>query len=421
MWIPRQEETTHPKTASSIGLIRLFFIMALSTFIVILVLGISSFLQAKYLTSPTLTMKGLTSALSSDFFIDLLALEARSIKDDNRAPTFSGKNLSNFLVRLFININPKDPKSLLASQLPGMPNNEAIELRTPSTGLVGPAPYEYPPIQGSMNNVNDANMNVLSLNLEWDMRKILEPVDNQHIQSSPIDPLTVVSVPSALAQRKKVFVYQSHSRESFLPELEGVTEPDQAYDGDINVRLLGKRLTSELADLGVGALHSDVDYNTKIKDHNWNLSYSYSSDTVKEAFAGNPDLDYFIDIHRDSFKRDETTIEFNGKSYAKVAFVVGLENPNWEKNEAFATKLHNKLEASYPGLSRGTWGKDKSSGNGEYNQSLSPNSIIVEVGGVENTLEECYRTIELLAKVIAETVVDAELVNQSVNTDKEAA
>ncbi|WP_368730606.1 stage II sporulation protein P [Mycobacterium tuberculosis] len=41
-------------------------------------------------------------------------------------------------------------------------------------------------------------------------------------------------------------------------------------------------------------------------------------------------------------------------------------------------------------------------GNGDYNQALSANSALIEIGGVENNLEENYRTITLLAKVMRE-------------------
>jgi len=53
-------------------------------------------------------------------------------------------------------------------------------------------------------------------------------------------------------------------------------------------------------------------------------------------------------------------------------------------------------------LSRGVWGKTAANGNGEYNQSVSPGSVLIEIGGVDNTLEECYRTADALAKIIAE-------------------
>jgi stage II sporulation protein P len=69
---------------------------------------------------------------------------------------------------------------------------------------------------------------------------------------------------------------------------------------------------------------------------------------------------------------------------------------------SFANQIHEKLEKEYPGLSRGIWGKTAATGNGEYNQSVAPESVLIEIGGVENTLKECYRTADVLAEAIAE-------------------
>jgi stage II sporulation protein P len=44
----------------------------------------------------------------------------------------------------------------------------------------------------------------------------------------------------------------------------------------------------------------------------------------------------------------------------------------------------------------------KEGSNGEFNQSLSPRSVLVEVGGVDNTLAEGYRSAGILAEVLAE-------------------
>ena len=38
----------------------------------------------------------------------------------------------------------------------------------------------------------------------------------------------------------------------------------------------------------------------------------------------------------------------------------------------------------------------------EYNQSLAEDNVLIEVGGVDNTLEESYRTADALAEVISE-------------------
>lgn len=107
---------------------------------------------------------------------------------------------------------------------------------------------------------------------------------------------------------------------------------------------MGKRLAQKLEENGVGAQHSDTDYPTAIQNYRWELSYKYSMKTVKEAIASSKDLKFFFDLHRDSQKRKYTTIEIDGKSYAQVYFIIGHKNPNWEQNEAFATKIHDALE-----------------------------------------------------------------------------
>lgn len=102
--------------------------------------------------------------------------------------------------------------------------------------------------------------------------------------------------------------------------------------------------------------------------------------------------------------------------YAQVFFIVGHRNPGWQQNEKFASSIHERMEERYPGISRGVWGKSASTGHAEYNQSVSPNSILIEVGGPENTLEESYRTIDVLAEVIAEYILEAEKVDAPVQS-----
>ncbi len=52
------------------------------------------------------------------------------------------------------------------------------------------------------------------------------------------------------------FIYQTHSNESFLPELKGVTDPDKAYSDKVNVISVGQRLAQNLEKDGIGAVHS---------------------------------------------------------------------------------------------------------------------------------------------------------------------
>ena len=57
--------------------------------------------------------------------------------------------------------------------------------------------------------------------------------------------------------------------------------------------------------------------------------------------------------------------------YAKIAFVIGGNNPNFEKNAALASKLHQALEIKYPGIFKRVMKHDGSGNNGVYNQDLS--------------------------------------------------
>ena len=77
---------------------------------------------------------------------------------------------------------------------------------------------------------------------------------------------------------------------------------------------------------------TDVQANLKKKGLSYAQSYQESRSVVEAAVSENRDLTYLIDIHRDSRRKKDTTKVINGKSYAKLAFIIGGEHPNYEKN-----------------------------------------------------------------------------------------
>ena len=394
-------------------MLRWYTVLIASTLLMMVLLGIGSLLQSRLVNSPAHVMKGLTSSGSSQFFVDLLAMEVRTLKKDNEPFLFSAGNLTNFLFRFLMDINPLDPTTLLAHEISGMSADDAVLLRK-GTGGGAIGPRDYAPAAGPLSGTPQTRRPQAEKEPEpappkpsvgeVDASALKQVVDNRKLAATePLRP-----VPAA-PQEKKVFIYHSHNRESYLPELKEGLGPDEAFHETINVTKLGARLAQRLNDLGVGALSSTTDYMKEVEDYNWNFSYKYSLETVKQAFAHHPQLEYWFDIHRDAGKRETTTATINGKTYAQVFFVIGHKNPNWQQNEELASKIHEKLEEKYPGISRGVWGKQAGGGsNGEYNQSFSPNSVLIEIGGVENTLEECYRTVDALAGVIADIVRGAE-------------
>ena len=143
-----------------------------------------------------------------------------------------------------------------------------------------------------------------------------------------------------------------------------------------------------------------------LNKNNWNYTYSYKASRVllEDSIIKNPSLKYFIDIHRDSLTRDKTTITIDNKDYAKVIFLIGLENPKYEENLQFTEKINNKMNELYPGLSKGIYKKGGPGVNGVYNQDFSPYTILIEIGGYENTTNEVLNTTIAFSKCFMEVL-----------------
>ena len=143
-----------------------------------------------------------------------------------------------------------------------------------------------------------------------------------------------------------------------------------------------------------------------LNKNNWNYTYSYkaSRQLLENSIIEYPSLKYFIDIHRDSLPHDKTTISINNKDYAKVIFLIGLENPKYEENLEFTEKINNKMNELYPGLSKGIYKKGGPGVNGVYNQDFSKYTILIEIGGYENTTNEVLNTTIAFSKCFMEVI-----------------
>ncbi|UOY92778.1 stage II sporulation protein P [Ectobacillus sp. JY-23] len=221
--------------------------------------------------------------------------------------------------------------------------------------------------------------------------------------------------PSSTGSKKVVFIYHSHSWESYLPMLNLTNDPNanKASSSVSNISIFGDRLREQLEGYGIGTTNDKTDIGKLLisKGLNSNSSYKVSRQVVQTAMTSNKDLQYFFDIHRDSARKPVTTKQLNGKSYAKFYFIIGAGNKNYTQNEKLALALHEQIEKKYPGLSRGVGRKDFRTGNGIYNQDLSGQAILIELGGVDNTVEELNRSIDVLAEVFSEYFWQAERVN----------
>lgn len=368
---------------------RNFVILMLCTALIFALAGGFAVLQAE-VTTHTAEGNPLTSHVSNHTLVSLLGGNIPYLNESVQAPS-KDSLISRLALELMTSIDVKDPRTFLGHELPSFALYDTEIYLASEDVTFDSVPIETPP---------DAK-------IEDQIAKAIE----EAIQSGELqeDPKKLVGAGPAI---KKVFIYHSHFSESYLPEL-GTTNPNAASHISKNITLVGKRLQQTLAKMNIGSIVSN-------KPYPYNSAYTMSRQTVVTAMKQEKELEYFIDIHRDSQRKEHTTKTFNGKTYARFAFVVGKASKNYSKNLQLAEYLHKEINRLYPGLSRGVFQKPKTRGtNGEYNQSISPNAMLVEVGGIDNKFEETYRAIDVLAKVLGEKIVDAVPVNGTVPSTKE--
>ncbi|MBQ6494773.1 MAG: stage II sporulation protein P, partial [Bacilli bacterium] len=194
-----------------------------------------------------------------------------------------------------------------------------------------------------------------------------------------------------------IYLYNSHQLENYSNEsldIYGITP---------NVLMASYLLKEKLNSMNIPTIVEEANMSEILEKNNWNYSYSYnaSRELLTEKISKYKTLKYFIDIHRDSITKNYSTIKIDDKSYAKVLFVIGLDHNNWEPNFNLATKFNNIIEKKYPGLSKGIMKKTGMNVNGIYNQDVSPNCILIEIGGVDNTIEEVFNTTNVIAETIS--------------------
>lgn len=199
-----------------------------------------------------------------------------------------------------------------------------------------------------------------------------------------------------------IYIYNTHQGEEYSPSnyIEFSINPTVMMNDYILEDVFSKKK--------IGTVVEEASIENILKENNWKYYNSYKASRLllEEAKKKYPSLEYFIDVHRDSLTRDKTTIMIGDKSYAKILFIVGLENKNYQRNYEFTEKISNKLNEKYPNISKGIYKKSGVGVNGIYNQDFSSHTILIEIGGYENT------TVEVLNSTLAFGECFMEVINE---------
>ena len=221
----------------------------------------------------------------------------------------------------------------------------------------------------------------------------------------PTPPAAREEEPVQRSLSPKVLIYHTHTSEMYLGRSIPASQSSLGHyqfrnlaDPTITgVMAVGRHLYNALNRLGVPALHE-----TRIHTlPNINHSYANSERTVRDILSRNKGIELVIDLHRDAGVPGPSVM-IDGRSVARICLVVGtaeaipLSHPNFRENLDFARKIKAVCDEMYPSLMRPIQVQTQA----RYNQHLHPHSIIVELGSVENTLEEALLAAELLANVL---------------------
>ncbi|MBQ9019180.1 MAG: stage II sporulation protein P [Bacilli bacterium] len=222
--------------------------------------------------------------------------------------------------------------------------------------------------------------------MKYDYQKYINTNDTKEVINEETNPI--------------IYLYNTHQSEEYKPSnyAEFSVNPTVIMNNYILEDIFNKN--------GYKTIVEEKSIKEVLNNNNWNYTNSYKASRIflEDTIIKYPSLKYFIDIHRDSVSKDKTTITIKDKNYAKVLFIVGLENPKYQDNLYFTERINNKINELYPGLSKGIYKKSGPGVNGIYNQDFSPYTILIEIGGYENTTTEVLNTTIAFSKCFMEVI-----------------
>ena len=197
-----------------------------------------------------------------------------------------------------------------------------------------------------------------------------------------------------------VYIYNSHPGETYSLEYM------EDYNINPNVQMVSYIFKENLDAIGINTIVEDADISKYLKENDMQYYQSYEASRfyLNKAMKRYNNVLLYLDIHRDAIDHKNSTVEIDGKNYAKIMFVVGLEHDNYQKNLENANYLNDLIKSKYPDITRGVLKKEGKNVNGIYNQDLSSNIMLMEIGGNYNNISEVLNTVSLVTPIIGEYI-----------------
>ena len=177
----------------------------------------------------------------------------------------------------------------------------------------------------------------------------------------------------------------------------------RSTDRSINMCTVGRVVADTLNAAGIHTLHDET-----LNDYpSYTGSYANSRTVVQQYLAQYPSIKVVLDVHRDAIETENGSrmapvCTVDGRQAAQVMIICGCDNgttvqlPDWRQNLRVAAAWERAMEGMYPGFTRPVLFSYRF-----YNQDLTTGSLLIEIGGHGNNLNEALYAGQLAAKGLA--------------------
>ena len=201
----------------------------------------------------------------------------------------------------------------------------------------------------------------------------------------------------------QVLIVHSHGSEAYTMPAGQEYTPTGSFRTDndaCNVVRVGDEIAAALSERGISVLHDRTLHDVP----DYNDAYPHSLASVEDYMEKYPSLVFVLDVHRDAIETENGSrmapvCTVNGRQAAQVMIICGCDNgttvslPNYRLNLRFAAAWETAMEGLYPGFTRPVLFSYRF-----YNQDLTPGSLLIEIGGHGNNLNEALYAGQLAAQ-----------------------
>ena len=178
-------------------------------------------------------------------------------------------------------------------------------------------------------------------------------------------------------------------------------------DRNYNMCAVGRVMADTLNAAGLNTLHDET-----LNDYpSYTGSYENSRAVVQRYLAQYPSIKVVLDVHRDAIEteggsRMAPVCTVDGRQAAQVMIICGCDNggsvrlPGWRQNLRFAAAWERSMEGMYPGFTRPVLFSYRF-----YNQDLTTGSLLIEIGGHGNNLNEALYAGQLAANGLVQALL----------------